>query len=282
VAPDRTLTLDGVVVREWGLADAAARPLVFWHGLNPFGALQLNEAGPAWAARGFRVVAPAAPGFGDSPPLADLDDYRPTRLAALELALADELGLARFAHVGWSWGASIGVHFAAAHGDRLTALVLLDAGHTDIDGGGATLEEAIENFERDHAGFRFPDWEAFLELARERRPVWRPAVEERLRAGMREAGDEIVARSDPRAAAAAYNGLRLEQPSSTFAALAALELPILLVLATRNDTGEAAERFAAAVPRAELRTVDSDHDLLADAPVETIELVADWLDEKTQ
>jgi pimeloyl-ACP methyl ester carboxylesterase len=63
-----------VVVREWGAPDG--RPLVFWHGLNPFGALQLNEAGPAWAERGFRVVAPAAPGMGESPPFEDLDDYR--------------------------------------------------------------------------------------------------------------------------------------------------------------------------------------------------------------
>lgn len=67
-----------LVVREWGAEDG--RPLVFWHGLNPFGSLQLNEAGPAWAARGFRVVAPAAPGGGDSPRLAD-DDYRPSSLA---------------------------------------------------------------------------------------------------------------------------------------------------------------------------------------------------------
>ena len=38
----------------------------------------------------------------------------------------------RFDYVGWSWGASIGVHVAAGHADRLTALVLLDAGHTDV------------------------------------------------------------------------------------------------------------------------------------------------------
>jgi hypothetical protein len=38
------------------------------------------------------------------------------------------------------------------------------------------------------------------------------------------------------------------------------------------------ERFRAAVPHAELTSVDSSHDLLADAPEETIALVAGWLD----
>ena len=87
-----------VVVREWGSPDG--RPLVFWHGLNPFGALQLNEVSPIWAHRGFRVVSIAAPGIADSPPLVDLAEYRPARLSDLVVGLADALGLARLAFVG--------------------------------------------------------------------------------------------------------------------------------------------------------------------------------------
>jgi len=49
------------------------------------------------------------------------------------------------------------------------------------------------------------------------------------------------------------------------------------VLASRNDTRAEVERFRAAVPQAELRTIESSHDLLADAPEETIQLVAEWL-----
>ena len=36
-----------------------------------------------------------------------------------------------FAFGGWSWGASIGVHLGAANPTRVTALVLIDAGHTE-------------------------------------------------------------------------------------------------------------------------------------------------------
>ena len=53
-----------VTVREWG---DEGIPLLYWHGLNPFGALELIEAGPAWAAEGFLVVAFAAPGIGIRP-----------------------------------------------------------------------------------------------------------------------------------------------------------------------------------------------------------------------
>jgi pimeloyl-ACP methyl ester carboxylesterase len=279
--PDRTSTIatggTDLVVREWG--DEDGRPLVFWHGLNPFGALQLNEAGPAWAARGLRVVAPVAPGLGDAPPPDDLEWYRPTRIADLVSALSLELGLARFAYVGWSWGASIGVHLAARYPDLLTTLVLLDAGHTDArDTPGweeLTLEERIAEWETSELSF--PDWDALLALARERATDWRPALEERIRAGMHERGGVVVARADPRAAAAALHWLGAEPPTSTFSALSDLELPILLVLASRNDTSASVQRFRATLPAAEIRALDSEHDLLAHAADETIALVGDWV-----
>jgi pimeloyl-ACP methyl ester carboxylesterase len=256
-----------LTVREWG--EAPAPPLLYWHGLNPFGALELNEAGPAWAEAGFHVVACAAPGISDTDSLPELTDYRPTRLADLIVEVADRLELGRLAYVGWSWGASIGVHLAARHSQRLQALVLLDAGHTDIPGDqDRRLEDVLGEISEQHVRYRFDDWDAFVSAVREQRPRWRPALEERLRAGMREENGAIVARSDRRAAAAAWHGLLQEQPSSAHAALMRTRLPILLVLAARNDTTEEVERFRTAVPRAEVRSIDSGHDLLADAPEE--------------
>jgi pimeloyl-ACP methyl ester carboxylesterase len=117
LAPDRPVT------REWG---AGGRPLVFWPGLNPWGELQLVEVGPLLAERGFHVVS-LVPPIVDDP-----DAYLPTRLAKHVLDVADGRGIDRFVFMGHSWGASIGVHLAADHPDRVERLVLLDAGHTDV------------------------------------------------------------------------------------------------------------------------------------------------------
>lgn len=265
-----------VRVREWG--SSGARALTYWHGLNPFGALELNEAGPAWAEAGFHVIALAAPGIADSPTLPDLADYRSSRLAGLVVGAADRCGLDRFVYVGWSWGASIGVHVAARFAPRLEALVLLDAGHTDIPGDpNKSLEDVLAEMSDQHLRYRFSSWDAFFAAARETRPNWRRELEDRLRAGMRVQDGDVVARSDRRAAAAAWHGLVQEQPSSAFEALARSGVPILLVLASQNDTANDVKRFRATVPHSEVATVNSGHDLLADAPEETIGLVAEWL-----
>jgi pimeloyl-ACP methyl ester carboxylesterase len=268
-------------VREWG--PLHGRALLFWHGLNPFGALQLNEAGPAWAERGFRVAAPAAPGMGESAAFGDLEDYRLTRLADRVVAVADQLELERFDYVGWSWGASIGVHLAARHADRLTALVLLDAGHTDVqdvmEWTDSSLDERVAEFEAN--AITFSDWDEFVAASRERATDWRPAMEQRLRAGMEERDGRIVARASLAAAAAALYWVGAERPSTRLARLGELELPILLVVARRNDTGTQVARFRSAVPHAAVVEIDSEHDLLAQAPEQTGGVVADWLLQQT-
>ena len=221
------------------------------------------------------MVSFAAPGIAEGEAFSDLTMYRPTRLADLVVDVADGLGIDRFGYVGWSWGASIGVHLGARHADRLDALVLLDAGHTDIPGDPEQpLDEILAELSEQQERYRFETWDAFFAAAREMRPHWRPALEERLRAGMYEVDGAIVARSDRRAAAAAWHGLLQEQPSSTHRALGGSDLPILLVIATRNDTAAELDRFRAVVPHAEVRTIESGHDLLADAPDETMETVA--------
>jgi len=269
-----------LTLREWG--DRHGRPLVFWQGLNPFGALQLNEAGPHWAARGFRVVAPAAPGGGDSPTLPDPDAYRPTRLAHLVADLAAALKLQSFSFVGWSWGASIGVHLAATHPQLLDALVLLDAGHTDVEVA-QSREELEAAFVADQESYGFDEWRAFFAAVRTRVQTWRPELEERFRAGMEERDGRIVVRADARAAAWALWGVAVEPPSSAHTRLGKLDLPILLIRSETAEDAEALARFVAAVPSADIRSVAaSGHDLLADAPQETAALVAQWLTHHVQ
>lgn len=262
-------------VREWGPEDG--RPLLFWHGLGPWGELQLNEAGPAWAERGIRSIAPAAPGAGVSPALAEPDAYRLPRLADLVVALADALGLGRFDYAGFSWGASIGVHLAVRHPERLRSLVLLDAGYGDVEGQ-RTREELERDFAAQQAAYAFADDAELVAAVRERRRSWRPALAERHLAGVVERDGRLVVRADPRAAAWAYHALQLDPPTSTHEALAGCGVPVLLLASTERAHGDELARFTEAVPAAEVHVLDSGHDLLADAPEETIRLVGDWLD----
>jgi pimeloyl-ACP methyl ester carboxylesterase len=261
LAPHRPVT------REWGAVDG--RPLIFWPGLNPWGSLQLVEVGPLLAERGLRVIAIAAPGVGETPPLADPDDYLPTRLARIVLDVADDRGIERFAFMGHSWGGSIGVHLAALHPERVDALILLDAGYSDVEGS-ESRDELVSRFEADQAGFAFDSWDAYFTWVRGRVRNWRPALEPRYREAMTEREGKIVPRASAQAGAWAWHGITLEPPRATHDRLS---VPVLLLLAADADP----EGFADRVPQAVVERVNSGHDVVEDAPEETVRLVTDWL-----
>jgi pimeloyl-ACP methyl ester carboxylesterase len=188
------------------------------------------------------VLAVSPPGW-ETPPL-PRDEYLPKRLAARTLALLDALGLDRAAYVGFSWGASIGCHLAAIAPERLTALVLLDAGYTDF---------------QDQSDFRARTFDETV-------------------ASIREYGGNVA----PEVIAAAGIGVVEERPSSTLDRLGSLDVPILLIAAgetlAEDWARRALARFRSAVPAAEVHKLDSGHDLLAGRTHESIDLVGSWLE----
>lgn len=78
---------------------------------------------PAFAAAGYRVIAPDLPGYGAS----DRPDapYTPPWFADQVLGLLDALGVQQAAVVGHSMGGQIAITLALAHPERLRALVLV-------------------------------------------------------------------------------------------------------------------------------------------------------------
>jgi pimeloyl-ACP methyl ester carboxylesterase len=217
--------------------------LVAWPGLNEAAPRQFDSAAPVWAERlDLKVLAVSPPGW--ETPLLEREEYLPTKLAARVIRMLDELEVERTTYVGFSWGASIGCHFAAIAPQRLRALVLLDAGYTDF---------------QDRPDFHAQPFDDAVEAVRER---WGEAV-------------------PPEAIVSGGVGVVEEQPSSTLGPLGRLNIPILLVASTETLAEErgrrALERFQTAVPRATVHTLESSHDLLGDAPEATIELVGSWL-----
>jgi len=241
----------------------------------------LNEAGPVWAEKyAQRVISISPPGV-ETPALPP-EEYRLSRLAALVVRLLDSLSLERVAFVGYSWGASLGCHLAARFPERLSALVLLDAGYQDVPHDGKDLQTRFDEARAESSGFGFSGWDDFLAAAREGRPRWSPALEERYVAGMRESEGRIVVSASPEAGAAAIHGVILEPPTAQLSAIGMLDVPVLLLVSSeRGDTDDgrvAVEQFRQLVPRARVeRIADSGHDLLADQPEETIRTVGQFL-----
>lgn len=135
-APSQFVTLANgqeVHLRDEGPKDAPA--IVLLHGSNA----DLSTWQP-WteALRGdYRVIRFDQIGHGLTGAAKD-EDYRPDRFVESVDLVADKLGLRKFVLAGNSMGGGIAMAYAMAHPDRLSGLVLVDAGGAPIkrEGGG--------------------------------------------------------------------------------------------------------------------------------------------------
>jgi pimeloyl-ACP methyl ester carboxylesterase len=272
-------------VREWGSPDG--RPLVFWHAL---GAAQsgayLTELAPTLTAAGLRLIAPDAPGFGQSPPL-PAERYELDSLVELLAGVLDERGIERAILMGHSWGGSIAMAFASRAPERAEGLVLVDSGQMDYQDSpnfphGKSLDDLIADAAAPEATVRAPR-EDFETAAQEglRRPVT-PELLEAVKAGLREEDGELVGITPPDVRGAVLYGITKMRVTEFWPAVAEAGIPILLLLATEpEDTREQNERwapvFAERFPDAEIRFIEgAGHDLIADAGPEVARLVRDW------
>ncbi len=124
--PSKFLILpDGsrVHYRDQGRADG--RPLVLLHGSNA--SLFTWEGWVAELGDEFRVITLDLPGHGLTGRIVG-DDYSAQGMDRFLLAFADTLGLERFVLGGNSMGGGIAARFARDHAERVTQLILVDAG----------------------------------------------------------------------------------------------------------------------------------------------------------
>jgi pimeloyl-ACP methyl ester carboxylesterase len=276
-----------VFLRQWGLETDV--PVLALHQLGIAGS-SLHLAGFAEglaSSYGLRVLAPDLPGFGGSPPW-PAERYLPSELAGLLLSLLDRLGLDRVAVVGLSWGATLGAHLAAIAPERVSALVLLDAGYvlpadSPTFEPGSTLKDRVRAAERSLSAFRFRRLDEALNTVSDDYPEWTPELEASWTAGLRLRHGRVVPRLRPSSYGGAVQGLVSEPVSATWPALAASGVPTLLLAAdepaaARPMQEKARERFASAVPQAEVRVLAGQrNDLVAGLGPALVPLVGDWL-----
>lgn len=269
-----------VLVREWG---SEGPPIFFWHALGDHTSLQLVDAAPILVDEfGYRVMGVDAPGFGGSPRLPD-ERYQIPALIELAHDLLDTLGLDPVVWAGSSWGGIIGVQFAAAHPERLAALVLVDGGYLDPEHEHGDSLDAARAYWRRQPGWRFPSWDAVLADARGAFPRWSPGMEEYVRSAYREENGEVVSTVGPDVYAAAMYGIDRSPPSSVHARLASIGVPVLLLGATEPPKEnvrriEWRARFSKTVPHAEVRILHGAPHLMLEArPEETARAIGEWL-----
>jgi pimeloyl-ACP methyl ester carboxylesterase len=220
-------------------------PLVLLHGLT---ATRRNvvQGSRHLLTRGLRLIGYDARGHGESSPAPDPDAYEYADLSADLFAVADALGLGRFALAGSSMGAATAARFALEHPDRLTSLVLITPAYL---GAGELDRKALDHWDLLADALEANDVETFVK----RTGVGE--LPERWREPARVATRQRIERHGDLAAVA--RAVRVVPRSDAFADLAdlgTLTVPALVV-GTRDkaDPGHplaVAERYAESIPGA--------------------------------
>ncbi len=117
----------GVTLNVVEAGPKTGEPLILLHGF-PESHRTWRGIAPALAEK-FRLIMPDQRGFGASDLPQQVADYRPGKLTADIVALADALGLNQFALAGHDWGGAIAWAAAQAHCDRINRLIVINSPH---------------------------------------------------------------------------------------------------------------------------------------------------------
>jgi pimeloyl-ACP methyl ester carboxylesterase len=178
------------------------------------------------------VIALDNRGHGQSSKRYDPADYHTALMAGDVRALLDHLGVARADVMGYSMGARITAFLASTHPDRVRSAILGGLGIRLVDGVGLpeSIAEALEA----------PSLDAVSD------PTGRV---------FRAFGDQT--KSDLRALAACIRGSR---QTLSHAEAAALRVPVLIAVGTKDTVAGSAQDLAKLIPGAEALDIpDRDH-----------------------
>jgi len=255
--------------------EAGAPVLFLLHGFNQT-AHSWDELAEWAVGAGFRAIAVDQRGHGDTS-RAPAGDYSREAMADDPVALADAIGVDRFAVIGMSMGAVHAVLLAARHPERARALVIVDWA-PEVEASGVAVIAQVATL----------SWASFDE-----------AVEAMRRFNPRRSEDNIRARlahslgpaDDGRwrwkvdsAGLGAHPRFR-EPPDAMWRALAQVSCPALVVRGAESPlvSEEAAARVAAALAQGTVVTVpDAAHSVPGDNPAGFRSAVADFLLERAR
>ncbi|MGE5562295.1 MAG: alpha/beta fold hydrolase [Bacillota bacterium] len=138
-----------------------APPVILLHGF-PESHRTWRELAPRLSGD-FRLVMPDQRGFAGSDRPQEVGAYKSDLLVDDLFALADSLGLERFALVGHDWGGAIAWTAALRNDARLTRLAIINAPHPVIFQKSLIESEDQRSASQYINAFRAPGFEAFVE-----------------------------------------------------------------------------------------------------------------------
>jgi 3-oxoadipate enol-lactonase len=245
-------------------------PLVLLHGF-PLSSEIFAPIRPALETVA-RVITPDLPGFGGSDQLAGA--YTMDALAQQVVELADALSLPRFVLGGHSMGGYVALRVAAAHAERLEALILVATrAMADAPEARERRNEAIAAIV---GGRRETFVDAFVaKLVGESTRRRAPRLVEELRTLAATVPDEVLI--------AALEAMRDRPDSSPI--LGALHLPVLVLAGSEDELipPEAVRHMAALLPDAQLAFVPlAGHTPTVERPVAAAEVMVSFLEQLQQ
>jgi 2-succinyl-6-hydroxy-2,4-cyclohexadiene-1-carboxylate synthase len=229
-------------------------------------------------ARHTTVVTVDLIGHGASAAPSDARRYSMGYCVADLVSVLDHLRLPRVAVVGYSMGARVALHLAAAAPDRVAALVV-ESGSPGL----ATAEERRARRASDEALAARIDRDGVVAFVDYWQSLPLFALQRRLPAEIQAAVRRQRLRNSPVGLANSLRGMGTGAQDSLWDRLGALSMPALLVVGALDDKFCAIGRaMASSLPRACLALVpDAGHTVHLEQPEEFDRLVREFLEEST-
>jgi pimeloyl-ACP methyl ester carboxylesterase len=219
------------------LDEGEGEPIILVHGFASN--KEVNWVNPGWVSAltraGRRAIALDNRGHGRSSKLYDPAQYHTSIMASDVVALMDHLKLQRADVMGYSMGARITAYLAHDHASRVRSAILGGFGFNVVEGTGLpeTIADALEaNDISDVTDNRGRQFRSFAEQTK----------------------------SDLRALAACIRGSRQKL---TREQAAAIRVPVLVAVGTKDDIAGSAEKLAALIPGAKALPIPERDHMLA-------------------
>ncbi len=251
-------TRETVALRAWEWPGDPPATLLL-HGIGSYGRYWDFFADAV--AGGLRLIATDARGHGESGRRAA--HYAPEDFVADAVAVLDALAIERAAVVGHSMGGTHAIRLAAAHPERVTRLVVVDAGPEPIPEGAERARRL--SLERPDS---FANSDEALAYLRRTSPGYRDEVyTHRLRWLFRDEQGRLVWRSSYEALASIMASARRAE---LWDALRAIRCPVLVVRGTHSNvlSAQVAERMVKTLADGRLIELDAGHNVALDRPTE--------------